>query len=272
MTKTVVITGATGNLGSKLRRHFVSLGWAVRVLDVKSGGDAAVLECDLSQWDDRWVRSFADADAVIHLAGDPKPTASWLSIQRLNLDLLLNVYEAAARQRARRLIFASSNWTMAGHRFASGQLTTDGEPYPINAYGMSKLAGERIGRSYAERWGLSVICFRIGYCQNGENAPGPHMGWGRWGQEMWLSNRDLCDGFEKAVTAATGVTFAVLNLMSDNPGMRWDIETTKHTIGYTPRDGWPAESTAQQGRDTAMTEQTRALIVAGEHWLTESRS
>jgi NAD+ dependent glucose-6-phosphate dehydrogenase len=36
---------------------------------------------------------------------------------------------------------------------------------------------------------------------------------------------------------ADGIGFAVLNLMSDNPGMRWDIETTKRTIGYAPRDG-----------------------------------
>jgi hypothetical protein len=31
--------------------------------------------------------------------------------------------------------------------------------------------------------------------------------------------------------------FALLNLMSDNPGMRWDIEETKKAIGYAPRDG-----------------------------------
>jgi hypothetical protein len=41
---------------------------------------------------------------------------------------------------------------------------------------------------------------------------------------------------ERAVLAE-GVGFAVLNLMSDNPGMRWDIETTKRTIGYAPLDG-----------------------------------
>jgi NAD+ dependent glucose-6-phosphate dehydrogenase len=62
------------------------------------------------------------------------------------------------------------------------------------------------------------------------------MGWGRWGQAMWLSNRDLCQAMERAVLAE-GVGFAVLNLMSENPGMRWDIATTKQVIGYTPRDG-----------------------------------
>jgi hypothetical protein len=53
---------------------------------------------------------------------------------------------------------------------------------------------------------------------------------------MWLSNRDLCQAMERAVLA-DGVGFAVLNLMSDNPGMRWDIETTRRTIGYAPLDG-----------------------------------
>jgi NAD+ dependent glucose-6-phosphate dehydrogenase len=62
------------------------------------------------------------------------------------------------------------------------------------------------------------------------------MGWGGWGQAMWLSNRDLCQAMELAVLVE-GVGFAVLNLMSDNPGMRWDIETTKRTIGYAPTDG-----------------------------------
>jgi len=236
MAKTVLITGAGGNIGAKLREHFKTLGWSTRLLDVNAHGDAEIMACDLAVWDERWVRRFEGVDAVVHLAGQPAPWSPWSSIGPLNIDLTLNVYEAAARQGAKRLIFASSNWTVAGHRFADFRLTTDVEPYPVNPYGVSKLIGERLGRSYHDRWGLSVICFRIGYCQRGENRPGPHMGWGDWGQLMWLSNRDMCNGMERAVLAE-GVGFAVLNLMSDNPGMRWDIETTKRTIGYAPLDG-----------------------------------
>jgi nucleoside-diphosphate-sugar epimerase len=154
------------------------------------------------------------------------------------------------RQGAKRVIFASSNWVVAGHRFADMKLTPDVEPRPVNAYGVSKLAGERLGRSYHERFGLSVICFRIGYCQRGENRPGPHMGWGSWGQLMWLSDRDLCNAMERAVLA-DGVGFAVLNLMSDNPGMRWDIDTTRRTIGYTPQDGTVPELTETMRADEA---------------------
>jgi NAD+ dependent glucose-6-phosphate dehydrogenase len=236
LSKTILITGAVGNIGGKLRAHFSGLGWTLRLLDIDTRGDRAVQAADLVIWNDVWVRQFAGVDAVIHLAGDPSPRATWASAQRLNMDLTANVYEAAITQGVRRVVFASSNWVMAGYRYARGLLTTDMEPYPINPYGVSKLVGERMGHTAHARRGLSVICFRIGYVQRGENQPGAHMGWGRWGQGMWLSNRDLCQAMERAVLAE-GVGFAVLNLMSNNPGMRWDIETTKQAIGYTPRDG-----------------------------------
>ena len=251
--KTVVITGAAGNLGGKLRRHFETLGWSLRLLDVTAAGDKEIVAADLAVWDEAWVQRFAEADAVIHLAGDPRPAASWASIERLNIDLLVNVYEAAVRQKAKRLVFASSNWVVAGDRFGDGPITPDAVPSPVNAYGASKLIGERLGRSYSARDGLSVICFRIGYCQRGENRPGPHMGYGLWGQRMWLSDRDLCQGFEKAVLAPAALGFAVLNLMSRNDGMRWDLEPTKKAIGYEPLDrSSPVASAALDGQARAV--------------------
>ena len=147
MSRTVLITGASGNIGTKLRAHFAALGWTLRLLDADARGDPSVQPADLTQWDDAWVARFAGVDTVIHLAGDPSPRASWASVQRLNIDLTANVYEAAAAQRVRRVVFASSNWVMAGHRSAAGPLTTDMEPHPVNAYGVSKLVGERMGRS-----------------------------------------------------------------------------------------------------------------------------
>ena len=263
----VVITGGAGNLGGKLRRHFERLGWELHLLDAGATSDPAIHVADLSEWRDDWVAEFRDADAVVHLAADPSPNANWASAQRLNLDLTLNVYEAAVRQGARRLVFASSNWVVAGHRFAEGPLTTDMPPYPVNPYGVSKLVGERLGRSYSDRWGLSVICFRIGWCQSGENLPGEHMWWGRWGQSMWLSDRDFCQGVEKAILAPADVRFAVLNLMSRNDGMRWDLEPTRRAIGYEPLDQYtPTETEAIQtqaeaaARDRRLIETTEARI------------
>jgi nucleoside-diphosphate-sugar epimerase len=236
MTRTVLITGAAGNIGTKLRAHFSGLGWTLRGLDKNPRGDDTITQADLAEWDDAWPGRFSGVDAVVHLAGDPSPQASWASVQRLNIDLTANVYEAAARHSVPRVVFASSNWVMAGHRPGTGPLTSDMEPYPVNPYGVSKLAGERMGRALHLRCGTSVICFRIGYAQRGDNRPGAHMGWSTWGQAMWLSDRDLCHAMERAVLA-DNIGFAVLNLMSDNPGMRWHIETTKRAIGYAPLDG-----------------------------------
>ncbi len=259
MSPTVLITGAAGNIGTKLRAHFSTLNWTVRALDANSHGDSAVVVADLADWDDAWTELFAGVDTVIHLAGDPSPQASWDSVQRLNIDLTAHVYEAAARHGVRRVVFASSNWVMAGHRAGTGPLTTDTEPYPINPYGVSKLVGERMGRSLHQRCGTSVICFRIGYAQRDENRPGPHMGWSSWGQAMWLSNRDLCNAMERAVLA-DGVGFAVLNLMSDNPGMRWEIETTKRVIGYAPLDGAAPTMTDTILRDERSAQDLRRMV------------
>jgi NAD+ dependent glucose-6-phosphate dehydrogenase len=87
---------------------------------------------------------------------------------------------------------------------------------------------------------MTVICARIGWTQwTHDNQPGPHMAMGRWGQEMWLSDRDFLDGMTAAATTpASG--FAVVNLMSDNPGMRWSLEETRSVLGFSPRDGAPA--------------------------------
>jgi NAD+ dependent glucose-6-phosphate dehydrogenase len=270
MTK-VVITGAAGNIGTKLRRHFESLGWELSLLDAKESSDKAIRVADLAVWSDEWVAEFRDADAVIHLAGNPSPKTSWESAQHLNLDLTMNVYEAAVRQSARRLVFASSNWVVAGHRFDDWTLTTNVAPYPVNPYGVSKLVGERLGRSYSDRWGLSVLCFRIGYCQRGDNQPGTHMGWGVWGQRMWLSDRDLCQGFEKAVRAPADLRFAVLNLMSRNEGMRWDLDAARDAIGYEPIDRFmPTESDAMR-EQTASARHARRLVETAEGFIQEQR-
>jgi NAD+ dependent glucose-6-phosphate dehydrogenase len=270
MSKSPLITGAAGNIGTKLRAHFSELGWTVRALDAHPCHDGMIVMADLAEWDDSWARQFAGVDTVIHLAGDPSPQASWASVQRLNIDLTANVYEAVARHNVRRVVFASSNWVMAGHRPGTGALTTDMEPYPINPYGVSKLIGERMGRALHLRCGTSVICFRIGYVQRGDNRPGTHMGWSSWGQTMWLSNRDLCHAMERAVLA-DGVGFAVLNLMSENPGMRWDIETTKQTIGYAPQDGAAPIVTNAIGADERSAHDLRRTVERLDNILQERR-
>ncbi|MDX2027094.1 MAG: NAD(P)-dependent oxidoreductase [Alphaproteobacteria bacterium] len=235
-TRTVLITGASGNLGRKLRLHFTALGWHLRLLDRRRKGDDVVTIANLAHDDESWMQHFVGVDAVVHLAADASPDAGWNSIIPNNMDATRNVLRAAQRHGVRRMVFASSNWVMAGYQFERMRLTADLPPRPAHPYGVSKLFGEQMG-AYAAQQGLSFIALRIGYCQHREgNRPGPHMEYGSWGQLMWLSDRDMCQGMERAVLAE-GVDYAVLNLVSDNPGMPWDIGETRRVIGYTPQDG-----------------------------------
>jgi len=237
VSKIVLITGATGSIGTKLRTHFAGHDIRLRLLCLNPKNDRDVVTADLSHYDEAWAAQFESVDVVIHLAGDPYATASWESAQRNNIDLTLNVFRAAQHHHAKRIVFASSNWVMAGYRLGTELLTTQLEPRPINPYGCGKLLCERVGRQLTQQTDISFIALRIGCCQHIEgNQPGPHIENGLWGQQMWLSDRDLCHGVEHAVLAED-VPFAVLNLMSDNPGMRWDIEETRRVIGYVARDG-----------------------------------
>jgi uronate dehydrogenase len=53
---------------------------------------------------------------------------------------------------------------------------------------------------------------------------------------MWLSNRDFCHLMERCMVADLPERFVVVNGMSANTGMRWDIGATRRLVGYEPAD------------------------------------
>ena len=239
----VLLTGAGGDLGRKLFDALEEVpGYTVSGIDIKAVDHPDIHTADLSG-DDGWTHLFEGVNVIVHLAGDREPAATWPSAITHNMDATLALYHHAAAMGVDRVVLASSNWVQADKRFTRDKLNSATPPGPVNAYGMSKLFCERTGAYFAKHHGLSVICLRIGWTQwTHNNQPGPHMAMGRWGQEMWLSDRDFLNGMRAAIDA-THVSFAALNLMSDNPGMRWDIEETKQVLGYAPQDGAPAKVT-----------------------------
>ena len=224
MTRRVLITGASGNLGAKA------------VVALRATADVELVElgeADLSAYDPAWAERFDGADVVLHLAADPRPLATWDSVISRNLDLSHNVLRAAERHGVGRFVFASSNWVLGGYRFTGDALRPDTTPRPVNAYGMSKLAIERAGAAIAAGGQMSFLALRIGWCQPGENRPGAHMAFGRWGQQLWLSNDDWAQAVRLACTAPFEGS-AIVNVMSDNQGSRWDLSETQRLIGYRP--------------------------------------
>lgn len=235
MSKIVLITGAGGNLGRKLAAHFRAKNFALVLLDkIAQPPDSDIDTADLSRWGD-WTERFKGVDCVIHLAADGRIEADWESALRHNIDATLNVFEAAARHGVKRVVFASSTWVMEGYRKSGVVMVEDLPPRPVNAYGASKLAGERIARLFSETRGVSAICFRIGACL-ADNRPGLRVSPALWEQRKWLSDRDFCRAFGLAVEARPSISFEIFNLMSRNEGMRWDMGKAERLLGFRAED------------------------------------
>jgi nucleoside-diphosphate-sugar epimerase len=247
---TVLITGAAGNLGDKLRQHLEGR-YPLRLLDLQARGDAAIQECDLSKWDTAWVDCFRGVETVVHLAADPTAQQTWPLLLAPNLDALINTFQAAAQAGVKRVVYASSNHVMGGYKDDPHMplLTTELPPRPgckyvvggeardSTPYASAKLFGERLACCYAASTGLSVIALRIGWVQTGVNRPQDLPAEREaWFRLMWLSNRDYCHLMEKAIHASPSLRFAIVNGMSANTGMPWDIEHTKRLLGYEPQD------------------------------------
>jgi nucleoside-diphosphate-sugar epimerase len=283
---TVLVTGAAGNLGSKLIAHLLTWDWCQRVIGIDRKGAAGtgserveMIEADLTDLGDpRWREAMERAEAVVHLAAqNPSPNAPWAESADA-FTMSANLVGAALETKVRRFVFASSNHVMGQYKDSSladrvgpGLLTTDLPPGPGTArqegsetvrdyaYAASKLFGERLCLSAAALSGgrMSTVSVRIGWCQRGENRPetisaagvGPKEGREvpqggpdrdlTWFRNMWLSNRDYAALMEAALAApaegwpAPGI---VVNGMSGNRGMPWDIETTRRLLGYAPQD------------------------------------
>ena len=59
----VLITGATGNIGMKLRAHLGAQGrYDLTLLCLNPKNDPEVITADLSHWDESWARHFAGID------------------------------------------------------------------------------------------------------------------------------------------------------------------------------------------------------------------
>ncbi len=234
--RTVLITGACGNIGSKLRAAWGDL-YDLVLLDIApSPDDPEVIRADLADLDEDWLTHFHGIDTVIHLAGNADDAAAWEDLERPNLDALANVLSAAALGGVERFIFASSNHVMGGYReLGDMRITPDLPPRPDGPYGATKLMGERLGRSLARAFEMSFVALRIGWVQNGANRSETLPD--EWSRGLWLSDGDLVRLFEAAVEADLGdLDFAIVNGISNNRGSRWDLTATANLLGFEPED------------------------------------
>ncbi|MEU2347417.1 NAD(P)-dependent oxidoreductase [Modestobacter sp. NPDC049651] len=228
--RTVLVTGAAGRIGSWLRDALPELGWAVRGLDVVDVTDPRPgVEHRVGDATDLGtvVAAAGGTDAVVHLAGIPTES-TWPAIRDSQVEGSWAVLEAARRTGVRRVVLASSNHaTGYTPRPAAGLLTeADAPPRPDTFYGVAKVAMEALGSLYADRYGLDVVCLRIGSA-----FPEPTT---VRQLSTWLSPGDTVRLVQAALTAPDP-GFRTVWGVSDNTRRWWDL-TAARALGYQPQD------------------------------------
>ncbi len=245
----VLITGAAGTLGRKLSAHLDGRAELVQ-LDRDPRGDVGIVPADLSR-PGEWRRLFHGVQTVFHFAADPEAYKSWAELVEPNIDALIHTYLAAAEAGVARFVFASSNHVMGGYNALPRQelnsdtppipglkYRIDGRPCDSTPYGAAKLFGERLGKCLSETHAMETIAIRFGWVWRGaENDPSllpPDRG--EWFRQLWLSDRDFFRLMEGCLRSRLPRRFVLVNGMSRNTGMPWDLEAARLDLGYEPQD------------------------------------
>ncbi|OIK28342.1 NAD-dependent epimerase/dehydratase family protein [Streptomyces malaysiense] len=230
MSQRIAITGAAGGVGSLLRPRLARAGRTLRLLDVAPVPGAAegedVETVRLSVTDLPAMReALTGVDAVIHLGG-LSVEGPWDEILDININGTRAVLEAARRAGVPRVIIASSSHAVGFHPRGEDEAPDYLFPRPDTYYGVSKVAAEALGSLYHDRYGLDVVCVRIGGCFERPIATRQ--------LATWLSPGD-CARLMEAVIAAPSPGFRVVWGVSDNT-RRWFSLAEARALGYEPQD------------------------------------
>ncbi|WP_038937258.1 NAD-dependent epimerase/dehydratase family protein [Bradyrhizobium japonicum] len=243
----LLITGAVGYLGGVLRRAMRDKGLRPRLTDIKApsypleGGEDFVT-VDLARLDQ--VQAVVkDIDAIIHLGGH-SIEGPWETILNANIVGTYNLFEAARLACVKRIVFASSHHAVGYYR-RERMIDTRVPVRPDSRYAVSKVFGEAIGRLYADKHGMSVICQRIGIARH---RP-PH----QRALRAWLSEDDFVR-LTFDCLRAHDVHFEIVYGISANDGAFWENDGGRR-IGYAPQDSacaFEKEILAQAAPDDAI--------------------
>jgi uronate dehydrogenase len=223
----VLITGAAGDIGRVLRTGLRGHYAAVRLLDVAPQEPAhqgeELVTLDLN---DRLATEAAmqEVNAVIHLAAIADE-ASFDDILAGNITTTYSVFEAARRAGVGRVVFASSNH-VTGFYPRAEIVGPDDPVRPDSFYGVSKVFGEALGRLYAHKYALEVVCLRIGTFAERPRSPRQ--------LSTWLSPRD-CIQLVRCCLDTPDVGFLVVYGVSANSRSWWKDEAAA-SLGYRPQD------------------------------------
>ena len=229
----VAITGAAGHIGDTLTKSF-SKKYDLSLYDKKSKGKIASVDF----YDKKQIKDlFKKTDAIIHLAADSSPKASWESVLKNNIVATYNVFEQAKIEGVKKIIFASSSHVIYSPEILKRKtkLTVNDPPNPNSFYGISKLFGENLGKYYSREFGIKFIALRIGWTFF-EDTPLVFKGTKdeEYIRAMFLSKKDCVEIFAKALES--NEDYMVAYAISDNGRAVFDLNEIKEKLGCKLRD------------------------------------
>jgi nucleoside-diphosphate-sugar epimerase len=204
-------------------------------------------------------------DAVVHFAAIPRifmvPDNTMFATNVLST---YNVLEAATKLGIRKVIIASSE-TVYGVCFAEGDrdfssfpVDEDHDIDPTDSYGLSKVIGEKIARSFASRSSADIYALRIGAVtspEDYERFPGNLADPLSRRRDAWsyIDVRDLAQIVHLCIEK-DGLGFQVFNatndeIIADEPTAAFLEKHAPQTPVTRPLDGFEAPLSNKKARD-----------------------
>ena len=238
----LLITGAAGGLGKMLRQSLVGH-YPILRLSSRSGLEPAAAHEEIMYGDladaAAMERLLEGVDAVVHMGGQ-SVEADWETVHRSNILGAYYLWEAARKAGTQRIIFASSNHAIGFHR-RSTRLDETSPARPDSLYGLSKAFGEDLGRYYADKYGISCLCIRIG-----SSFPEPT---DRRSLSTWMSYRDMTQLILVGLEA--DYHYEIVYGVSNNTRNWWDNRNA-YRLGFKPQDNaeqWAADVVGKVSSD-----------------------
>jgi UDP-glucose 4-epimerase len=173
MSKTYVVTGGAGFIGSHIAEHLIRNGQRVRVIDnlltghqanldhlAALGGDYSYHHVSITDFD-ALAPTLKGAEVVFHqaaLASVPRSVEDPLATHNHCVTGTVNVLKAAVDAGVRRVVYAASSSAYGDQQAAIKQETMT--PMPISPYGAAKLAGEYYCMAFNAAYALEAVALR----------------------------------------------------------------------------------------------------------------